>query len=603
MKRFALLLVAGVLVLVVAPVRSAVHRPPSSHVDEMPLWSGAGEAESPQSMLDLASSVNGPVTEAQVKRASAQAAALPEAKSTRWQFVGPTNVGGRVIDIAVDPTTTPSTVFAAVSSGGGIMKSTDGGVTFTPSYPDDFTQSMGALARGSDGTLYAGTGEGSNPSGGGSTFMGDGIYRSTDNGDTWQFSGLPDSGAFGRIVVNPDNPKEVWAAASGSLTWVSSQRGLYHSLDGGKTWDRALSGPGDHTGAVDIALQPGNPHVILASLWDRYRNNGSFYYGGAGSGLYRSTDDGKTWTRQDNSNINGAVCAWDKTKTGLNASEDLGHIGMAFAPSDPNRAYLVFATSNGPDKGYYVSNDAGQTWTCGDGEPGSTTGGYEWVFSRLWVDPANRDHVFEANVEPEGLEQRGRTRGATRAAPIPTCTRWRGTRRRRASSTSAATAASTGRPPAADSRTWTHAVSEPWVQPYHISVSQQDPKRLAIGLQDNGSVRTLDIGSRADRPDAVELLRRRRRLPGADRPDQPTAALPVLAADAAADQLRPARGRGGGRLDDQHVDELHDAAVAARTRASRWRCRWCSTRPIPTTSMSPARRSPARATASSTRGR
>src|ERR1700712_1124042 len=108
MKRFALLLLAGVLVLVVAPTRSVVHRPPASHADELPLWSGVGEAESPQSMLDLASSVNGPVTEAQVKRASAQAAALPEAKSTRWQFVGPTNVGGGGLSAAVRPTTPPT---------------------------------------------------------------------------------------------------------------------------------------------------------------------------------------------------------------------------------------------------------------------------------------------------------------------------------------------------------------------------------------------------------------------------------------------------------------------------------------------------------------
>src|SRR4051794_31725387 len=521
MKRFALLLIAGVLVLVVVPTRSVVHRPPATHVDELPLWSGVGETESPQSMLDLASSVNGPVSEAQVKRASAQAAALPEAKSTRWQFVGPTNVGGRVIDVAIDPTTTPSTVFAAVSSGGGIMKSTDGGVTFTPSYPDDFTQSMGALARGSDGTLYAGTGEGSNPSGGGSTFMGDGIYRSTDDGATWEFSGLPDRGAFGRIVVNPDNPKEVWAAASGSLTWVSSQRGLYHSLDGGKTWDLALSGPGDHTGAVDIALEPGNPHVILASLWDRYRNNGSFYYGGVGSGLYRSTDDGKTWTREDNSNINGATCSWDKTKTGLSASDDLGHIGMAFAPSDPNRAYLVFATSNGPDKGYYVSNDAGQTWTCGAGEPGSTTGGYEWVFSRLWVDPANADHVFEANVDMRESGDAGNTwinNTSWSSAVVQPNTFALDTlhadqhamawdpnvpKRVYVGNDGGAYRSDTdgdqpnGQLPTnslATKKNWLHGSIEPWTQPYHVSVSQQDAKRLVIGLQDNGSSRSWSPG-------------------------------------------------------------------------------------------------------------
>jgi hypothetical protein len=173
------------------------------------------------------------VTEAQVKRAAAQAAALPDAGSnSRWQFVGPSNVAGRVTDLAIDPTTSPSTVYASVGSGG-VFKSTDGGNVWTPAWPTQSNQAVGALARGSDGTLYAGTGEGANPSGGGSTFMGDGLYTSHDGGATWQLSGLPDSGAFGRIVVNPDNPKEVWAAATGSLTWVSSQRGLYHSTDGG----------------------------------------------------------------------------------------------------------------------------------------------------------------------------------------------------------------------------------------------------------------------------------------------------------------------------------------------------------------------------------
>jgi photosystem II stability/assembly factor-like uncharacterized protein len=523
MKRFAVLFTLGLLAVVaVATMASVPARHARARVTARLPFNDVGESEGPQSFLDLAASAGRPVTQAQVQRAAAQAAALPDAAGdTRWQFVGPSNVAGRVTDLAIDPTTSPSTVYAAVGSGG-VFKSTDAGNVWTPAWPTQNNQAVGALARGSDGTLYAGTGEGSNPSGGGSTFMGDGLYTSHDNGASWQLSGLPDSGAFGRIVVNPDDPNEVWAAATGSLTWVSSQRGLYHSTDRGKTWQLALGGPGDHTGAVDVALQPGNPHVILASLWDRYRNNGSFFYGGTGSGLYRSADDGQTWTRLDNSDIHGPVCAWDATKSGLDVSDDLGHIGMAFAPSDPNRAYLVFATSEGPDKGYYVSNDGGQTWTCGGGEPGVTTGGYEWVFSRLWVDPANEDHVFEANVDMRESADAGNTwinNTAWSSARVQPSSfsldtmhadqhamAWDPAVPKRVyvgndggvyrsdtdgdqpdGSLPVDTPSSQRLP---SRRNYLHGTVEPWTQPYHISVSQQDAKRLVIGMQDNGSSRT-----------------------------------------------------------------------------------------------------------------
>ena len=524
MKRFGVLFTLGLLAVVAIATTASVtgSRAPVRAAAVQPASSGSGESDGPQSFLDLAASAGKPVTEAQVKQAAAQAAALPDAGTdSRWQFVGPSNVAGRVTDLAIDPTTTPSTVYASVGSGG-VFKSTDAGNVWTPAWPTQLNQAVGALARGSDGTLYAGTGEGANPSGGGSTFMGDGLYTSHDGGATWQLSGLPDSGAFGRIVVNPDNPKEVWAAATGSLTWVSSQKGVYHSTDGGRTWQLALGGTGDHTGAVDVALQPGNPHVILASLWDRYRNNGSFFYGGVGSGLYRSTDDGQSWTRIDNSDVHGAVCSWDATKTGFDVSDDLGHIGMAFAPSDPNRAYAVFATSNGPDKGYYVSNDGGQTWTCGGGEPGVTTGGYEWVFSRLWVDPANEDHVFEANVDMRESGDAGNTwinnTSWSSAVVQPTtgfaldtlhadqhAMAWDPNVPKRVyvgNDGGAYRSDTNGDQPngqlptnsLATKKNWLHGSIEPWTQPYHLSVSQQDAKRLVIGLQDNGSSRTWKPG-------------------------------------------------------------------------------------------------------------
>jgi photosystem II stability/assembly factor-like uncharacterized protein len=428
---------------------------------------------------------------AQVSHARQQAMSIPVGDQASWQFVGPTNVGGRVVDLAVDPTTSPSTVYAAVSSGG-IMKSTDSGMTWTPAWPASNTQAMGALARGPDGTLWAGTGE-ANPSGGGDTFLGNGIYKSTDGGQSWQLSGLPNSGAFGRIAVSPDNPNEVWAAASGWLSPISSQRGLYRLTGGGTKWARSLAPPNSTTGAIDVAVDPANPNIILASLWDRYRNNGAFYYGGVGSGLYRSADDGQTWTRLDNSNITGSVCPWDATQSGLNVSPDLGRIGIAFAPSDPNRVYIQTAGTNGPDKGFYVSNDAGQTWTCGAGEPGAPNAGYEWVFGRLWVDPADENHIFAADVSLRESTDGGATwhnssgphsdHHAMAWDPNVPGLVYNG------DDGGVYVSHQNGA-----SHTWTHAQVEPWNQSYHLSVSQQDPLRMVTGLQDQGSIRTWTPG-------------------------------------------------------------------------------------------------------------
>ncbi|HEX3493384.1 MAG TPA: hypothetical protein VHU92_28870, partial [Streptosporangiaceae bacterium] len=403
-----------------------------------------------------------------------------------------------MIDLAVDPTTTPSTVYAAVASGG-IMKSTDGGVTWTSAWPASNEQVMGALARGSDGTLWAGTGE-ANSSGGGDQFLtdaaplGNGIYKSTDGGKTWQLSGLPNSGAFGRIAVNPDNPNEVWAAASGWLNVTSHQRGLYHTTDGGKTWVRSLAPPNSTTGAIDVAVDPANPNIILASLSDKFRTDGAFHYGGVGSGLYRSDNDGQTWTRLDNSNITGPVCSWDASQSGLNVSPDLGRIGIAFATSDPNRVYIQASGFNGPDKGFYVSNDAGQTWTCGGAEPGSPTAGYEWYFGRLWVDPADEDHVFAADVNLMQSTNGGNTWTASRGPhadqhamawdpSVPNQVYLGDDGGVYVSHQNGATG------------TWTHAQVEPWNQAYHISVSQQDPSRIVAGLQDQGSIRSWTPGT------------------------------------------------------------------------------------------------------------
>jgi photosystem II stability/assembly factor-like uncharacterized protein len=454
-------------------------------------------------LLDIKNTSNQMLSQAQVKQARAQAAAISTGDTTPWQFVGPTTIGGRVVDLAIDPTTSPSTVYAAISSGG-IMKSADSGVTWTPAWPTDLTQPMGALARGSDGTLWAGTGE-ANPSGGGLTFFGDGIYKSSDGGHSWQLSGLPDSAAFGRIVVNPTNPQEVWAAAAGSISWVASQRGIYHTTDGGHTWQQALAPPNDTTGGIDIALDPSNPTHVYATLWDHHRNNGAHTYGGVGSGLFRSTDDGATWTRLQT--LNGSACNWDTSGTALTADASLGRIAVAVAstavaPATQNRLYVELSATFGADKGFYFSDDGGNSLTCGGqtSTPG-TTAGYLWVFGRFWVDPNDPLHLFNADVMLEESANGGVTWTPSAAAAAVHADQhamaWDPNVTGHVYLGNDGGVYSNGQD---GDGAWTHAVSEPWNQIYHLAVAQDNPNRLAIGLQDQGSWRTWTASADASNP-------------------------------------------------------------------------------------------------------
>src|SRR4051812_24967174 len=251
----------------------------------------AGQTD-PDEYLDLKQSSASAVTEAQVKQAQAQAAAIPAAApGIAWQQLGPYNVGGRVVDVQADKQAADG-VYAAVS-GGGVWHSADAGANWTPVWPNDQTQTMGALAQDANGTLWAGTGE-ANPSGGGLTYFGDGMYKSTDQGAHWQHVGLEDSASIGRIAIDPSNPDKVFAAAAGNVSRSVPQRGLYRTVDGGKSWQQVLAPINATTGAIDVAISPANPQVVYAAMWDHTRNNGARVYGGVGSGLFRSRDGGDT---------------------------------------------------------------------------------------------------------------------------------------------------------------------------------------------------------------------------------------------------------------------------------------------------------------------
>jgi photosystem II stability/assembly factor-like uncharacterized protein len=391
-------------------------------------------------------------------------------------------VGGRIVDLVVDPTH-PDTVYTA-ASGGGVWKSTDAGMTWQSVWPTNVTQTLGALAIGPDGTLWAGTGE-ANPSGGGLTYFGNGIYKSTDGGATWQHWGLVNSAAIGRIVVDPSDPKRIYVAAAGSISKSVSQRGIYRVDNGGQDWKLVLTPPNDTTGGIDLAIDPANHNRVYAALWDHKRNNGARVYGGAGSGLFRSDDGGDTWTRLEN--IVGPVNDYDQTGTGLHADASLGRIGIGIAPSNPNRVYVVFGSPYGPDKGFYVSNDGGDSFVRG-GRPGAS-GGYQWWFGRLWVDPTNPDHLFSADVNLRESTDGGQTwHNSNGVHADQHAMEWDPNVPNRVyvGNDGGMYRSDTN----GSSGSWKHATYEPWNQSYHLAVATDDPSRLATGLQDNGSVRT-----------------------------------------------------------------------------------------------------------------
>lgn len=479
-------LVAGVLSVVLPSGRSDHRRAARQISAPVRATRDSGESEAdggpaaPAEYLTRKFTSGADVTTAQVRRAAAQAEALPVA-GKHWHLVGPSKIGGRVTDLVVDPRRSDTVYVAA--SGGGVWKSTDAGKTFRPAWPRRFTQTIGALAMGADGTLWAGTGE-ANPSGGGLTFFGDGVYRSANGGRTWARWGLSRSGAIGRILVDPRNPQRVFVAAAGNLSGTAGQRGIYRLRNGGRHWQLVLPTPNTTTGGVDLAMDAANHNRIYAVLWDHKRNNGSRVYGGVGSGLFRSDNGGNTWRRLQH--VIGTAST-DKSGSGLRRSVTLGRIGVAVAPTDPNRVYVVTGTRYGLDKGFYVSNDGGDSFRPAGHAGGDS--GYEWWFGRIWVDPHNKHHLFNADVNLRESNTSGRTWHVSDGPHADQhAMQWDPNVANRVylgNDGGIYRSESDGR-----TRTWVHASYEPFNQSYHLAVAADDRTRLVTGLQDNGSVRT-----------------------------------------------------------------------------------------------------------------
>lgn len=298
--------------------------------------------------------------------------------------IGPATMSGRIAALDV-VNTNPKIIYVGAASGG-VWKSADGGLTFRPVF-DKHIQSIGALTidQSRPETVWVGTGEGWTRN---SVSVGNGVYKTTDGGETWTCMGLEKTERIARIVIDPRRPDTVYVAALGPLWSSGEERGLYKTTDGGKTWTKILYINAD-TGCSDVALDPQEPDIVYAAMWQFRRQPWTFTSGGPGSGLHKSTDGGKTWK---------------KLTVGLPEGE-LGRIAIAVAPSRPN---VVYANVESRKTALYVSQDLGESWTKVN-DANASVKSRPFYFSLLVVDPKDYRRVYKPATTLARSQDGGKT--------------------------------------------------------------------------------------------------------------------------------------------------------------------------------------------------
>lgn len=307
---------------------------------------------------------------------TANTKAITEAVSgLELRGIGPALMGGRIADIAVS-SSDRSTWYIAVGSGG-LWKTTNRGITWKPVFDDQPSYSIGTVTLDPNNPEIVWVGTGENVSGR-HVAWGDGVYRSTNGGATWQQMGLEKSEHIGKILVDPRDSNIVFVAAEGPLWSSGGQRGVYKTKDGGKTWQLVLNIDAN-TGVTDIEFNPSNPDVIYAAAYQRRRHTWSLLAGGPKSGIYKSTDNGETW---------------QQTKTGL-PKGDMGKIGLAVTPANPEVVYATIE-ANDTEKGFYKSLDKGESWEKRNSYISGGTGPH--YYQELEASPTNPDLVYQMDV-------------------------------------------------------------------------------------------------------------------------------------------------------------------------------------------------------------
>ena len=412
----------------------------------------------------------------QLKEARAEARVM-EIETERgrggvWVERGPTNIGARVTDLAVHPTST-NVVYAAMASGG-VFKSTNGGINWIPIFDEQAVLTIGDLAidPNNHSTIYVGTGEANSSS---FSWFGEGLYKSTDAGVTWSYIGLEETRYIGRVIVDPNNSDRIWLAGMGSLFGTDSNRGVYRSLDAGDSWDKIFALT-DSTSAVDLAIHPTQTDTIYVAMWERVRGLTYRRSGGPSSGIYRSYDGGDTWTE-----LTG----------GLPSGATVGRIGISVAESNPDIIYAFYCDDPGYFYGVYKSTDGGDTWNqTNDSNLSNLTSSFGWYFGQIRVDPSDHTRAFVMGVPFYRTENGGFSwqevgsdnhvdHHAMAFDPFATSRIYSGN--------------DGGIYVSDDSGdNWTKLYDQPTNQFYAIEIDYQNPNRLYGGTQDNGTLRTVD---------------------------------------------------------------------------------------------------------------
>jgi len=393
---------------------------------------------------------------------------IPETtyQEMRWRMIGPTR-GGRTraaCGVASQPN-----VFYMGAVNGGVWKSDDFGRTWNPIFDGQPTQSIGsiAVAPSDPNIIYVGSGEGlARPD----LSVGDGVYKSTNAGKTWMHLGLRNSQGIPALAVDPRNPNRVFAAALGHPYGANEERGIYLSTDGGQNWEKVLSKDAN-VGGSDVEMDPSNPEVVYASMWEVRLGpwEDGNQYSGAGGGVFKSTDGGKTWRA---------------LTTGL--PQGIIQVDVAIAASQPRRLYASVAT-NEPNVGIYRSDDAGENWTriTTDTRPALRIGGGDLPVPR--VDPKNPDVVYSASIVTMRSTDGGKTWSSLRGAPGGDDYQnlWINPNDPNiillVSDQGALVSANAG-------QTWSSWYNQPTGQLYHAVTTSSFPYLVCSGQQDSGSV-------------------------------------------------------------------------------------------------------------------